>query len=406
MNRRQLLEATLACGVGQVVAPRAPLQGVLEQAQACTPDSGIVDWTPDVLHPVAAAFRDYSADQAPMPLRVFYPTHQPFGEGGATPRPLLKKCDVRWPLVLFLHGRPPCDGASPDPDYYKRWRAVPAALARSGYIVAVPSRNAQLPASQDDPAIAEALGLIDWMRDARVAHPGAPRRRFPRPALFGWENADFVDAGRTAIIGHSWGALLAARVAVARPSISSFVSLSGGFTELPNPLPLLQAIPCPKLFMWGEALAFENLDPGGVWDRLAQPKTSAAFPGEHFDYLPPLPGCNAPRGDCALIGTVAADLSALFIARHTPVGGANPGIPASLTPPNVTLTPSQQFFGGNNLNGLRSFATRAGCSMTLRWETPGDTGSRQLGPARRVRNTTRPLENVQRDNRLGERSRQ
>lgn len=70
---------------------------------------------------------------------------------------------------------------------------------------------------------------------------------------------------------------------MARPSISSFVSLGGGFTELPNPLPLLQAIPCPELFMWGEDLAFENLDPGGVWDRIAQPKTSAAFPGEHFD---------------------------------------------------------------------------------------------------------------------------
>jgi hypothetical protein len=178
-------------------------------------------------------------------------------------------------------------------------------------------------------------------------------------------------------------------VALARPSISSFVSLGGGFTELPNPLPLLQAIPAAKLFMWGEDLSFENLDPGGVWDSVALPKHAAIFPGQHFDYLPPLPGCGAPRGECTLIEAVAADLCALFVARNTPVGGAHPGIPASLTPPDVTLTPNQQFFGSNNLNGLRRFTTQAGCSMTLRWETPSDTGSRQLGTTRRRRDTTR-----------------
>lgn len=396
MNRRELLEATLACGMGQIVAPRAPIQGVLAPAEACTPDSGIVDWTPDVLHPVWPAFRDYSADQAPMPLRVWYPTHQPFGEGGNAPRPLLKKCDVRWPLVLFLHGRPPCDGMVPDPDYYKRWRAIPAALAKAGYIVAVPSRNAGFPSEQDDPAIAEALRLIDWMRDVRVALPGAARARVPRLALFGWEDAQFVDPGKTAIIGHSWGALLAAQVAIARPSISSFVSLSGGFTELPDPLPVLRAIPSAKLFMWGEELIFENLDGGGAWESVAAPKHAAIFPGQHFDYLPPLSGCNAPRGTCALIETIAADLCALFIARNTPVGGVPPGIPPSLAPSDATLTPSQQFFGSNNLNGLRRFATQAGCSMTLRWETLSETGTRQLGPRRRRRDTTRPLENMQR----------
>lgn len=396
MNRRGLLEATFAYGMGQVIAPRAPLGGVLERADGCTPDSGIVNWTPDVLHPVAAGFREYSADEAPLPLRIWYPCHQPFTEGGSAPRPLLKKCDVRWPLVLFLHGRPPCDGTQPGANvgYFRRWTAIPAALAKSGYVVVVPSHDAGLEPTQE--RVAQMLRVIDWVRDVQVALPGAARERVTRPAFGGWEDAEFVDQQRSAIIGHSWGALLAAGVAAARPSISSFVSLDGGFVELPDPQPLLETIPGAKLFFWTRQGGFGNLIGLGVWDSVATPKHAAEYPGEHFDFLPRTLGCDAARGGCALIEAVAADLCALFIARHTPVGSAAPPIPVSLDPPDVTLTGAQLFFGANNLDGLQRFATEADCSMTLQWETPADSGSRELGRRRRIRTPDRLRDSVRR----------
>src|SRR5262245_30117728 len=119
MDRREIMGALLAYGLGQAVqTPRT-----FSRAQACVPDAGIVNWTPDVLHPVSYGFKDYSADQAPMPLRVFYPTYHRNRPGFG---PLLKLCTVRWPLVLFLHGRPPCEANNAS--YFRRWTRIPAAL--------------------------------------------------------------------------------------------------------------------------------------------------------------------------------------------------------------------------------------------------------------------------------------
>jgi dienelactone hydrolase len=372
--------ALLACGLGQAAQrPQAP-----SRAQACVPDAGIVNWTPDVLHPVSYGFKDYSADQAPMPLRVFYPSHQPFTEGGAGSRPLLKLCTARWPVVLFLHGRPPCEAA--DPNYFRRWTRIPAVLAKSGYVVAVPGRAATFPDPQTDPAIAQALSVIDWVRGVGPVLQQLRSAKARVGGLFGrsWEGADWVDQSSTAIVGHSWGALLAARVAQARPSISSYVGLSGTFAEFSAPGAVLRAIPCPRFFLWADDVTFEDLDNGGMWSAVPQPKHAAIFQGEHFDYLPSTSGCSAPRGPCDLIEPVAADLAALFIARNTPVRGSAASIPVSLAPPAVSLSPNQQFFGANNLRGLRDFflastvSSRTGCRMTLRWETPDGSGARSL----------------------------
>jgi hypothetical protein len=178
--------------------------------------------------------------------------------------------------------------------------------------------------------------------------------------------------------------LLAARVAQARPGISSYVGLSGPFTELNDALDVLGGIRCPRFFLWGGAENKENLDSGGLWSAVRQPKHAAVFSGEHFDYLPPTPGCSEPRGPCDLIESVAADLTALFLARNTPVRGSAATIPVSLSPPAVTRTPNQQSFAGNDLSGLREFAlalrlpSRRGCRMMLRWETPQGSGRRSL----------------------------
>jgi len=174
-------------------------------------------------------------------------------------------------VVLFLHGQPPC----PDANYYRRWTMLPAVLAKSGYVVVVPSHTATLTTGVESPNVANALSFIDWVRN-------------------GWEHAKWVDkrAEATAVAGHSYGALLAAFVAQARPEISAYVGLSGPWVELPDPVSALQGIGAPSFFMWadGDALkaAFESLDGSGpLWNQVPAPKHAAVFPGLHFDYLSP-----------------------------------------------------------------------------------------------------------------------
>lgn len=75
MNRRELIGTVLACGAMQVT-PRGQIIQRNSRADSCAPDSGIVNWTPDVLHPVSFGFKDYGPPDAPMPLRIFYPSHQ------------------------------------------------------------------------------------------------------------------------------------------------------------------------------------------------------------------------------------------------------------------------------------------------------------------------------------------
>lgn len=292
-------------------------------------------------------------------------------------------CGVRWPLVLFLHGRPPCDSSGvTEPNYHLRWTRFATVLAKSGYVVAVPSYEAPHPDNAADPTIARAMSVIDWVRGIRIdsSHPGAATARAVGPlSAPRWENADWVHPRATAVAGHSFGALLAARIAQARPSISSFVSLSGGFVGRDALISTLDSIQARKFFMWtaleGNGDLFrEDLDAGGVWSGIPQPKHVAIHAGEHFDYLRPDRECGV-FGLCAAFGDVAADLVALFIARHTPVG-ASPSIPFSLVPPDTDLTPSQQFFIGTHLSSFSRFDSESGCRLTVRWETPEESGMR------------------------------
>jgi pimeloyl-ACP methyl ester carboxylesterase len=289
--------------------------------------------------------------------------------------------------VLFLHGWPPCYAGVTEPDYFLRWQHFAALLAKSGYIVAVPSYEAPHAAEANHPTIARAMSVIDWVRGLRVdsVHPGAATaRRLDALTSPRWENADWVHPRATAIVGHSFGATLAARIAHARPSISSYVSLSGPFALATDLGPILQSIQARKLFMWAPQAAAEDLDQNGIWGGLPQPKHAAFLPQfalgglGHFDYIAgpsrSRAQCGEDTGTCLNLRPIAANLTALFIARHTPVG-ASPGIPVSLIPPNVTPTPSQKTFGRALLSYTRPNRI---CPITVRWETPEESGARIL----------------------------
>lgn len=367
-RRRWLKHALIASTMPAVLSLTGCEELFRALADSCPDDpaeSGGVDWTPDVQHPVFYGFQDLTAaDGAPGPVRIWYPTYEGFTQGP----PILKLCLVRWPVVLFLHGQPP--QGCPMADYHLRWAMLPAILARSGYVVVVPSHSASLPSDEYSPAVQDAVDMIDWVRDD-------------------WENSQWVDARDEATIaaGHSYGALLAARVAQARTTIGAYVGLSGPFSELVgSALGVLQGIGAPSLFMWatGDPITgtYENLGSGGlgVWDQLPDPKYAADFPGEHFDYINSWSACGFPRGDCSLIEAVAGELTTLFVSRYVPVNLSQSQIPVSLEPASVTLTTTQQFFAGGHLSGLSQIASRAGCRVNLGWEDGADVGSRQLGP--------------------------
>ncbi len=359
MDRRRFVRAAVRYGAVPsttlLLGGCAPILRAL--AESCPEDpeeSGGVDWTPDVLRPVFYGFQELTAaDGAPGRVRVWYPSYEGFVDGP----PILKLCLVRWPVVLFLHGQPPC----PDADYHRRWTRLPATLARSGYVVVVPSHGAGFPAP-DTPAADAAWRFVEWVRND-------------------WDHAHWVDKRpeATAVAGHSYGALLGAHVARQHPEVSAYVGLGGPWPELGDPFPTLENIGAPSFFMWGDDLPLENLDGGGMWNAIPPPKHGAVYPGEHFDYLPPRPGCAVPRGSCNLIEAVTADLAALFITRYAPVALSGVHIPVSLERPPVTLSTNQHFFAGGHLTGLSQIEGRAGCRVDLRWIDGTSAGSRRLG---------------------------
>lgn len=365
-NRRSFLQTALAVSALPAALSLAGCESLIDVlGNACPEDpaeSGGVDWTPDVLHPVTSDSREITlADGAPLAMRIYYPslafndTHR-----------ILKLCLDRWPLVLFLHGlspSPPCSTSTLD---YLRWRRIPAMLAKSGYVVAVPNYGATAPEA-DSPLMQRMKDVIDWVRTD-------------------WEDARWVDKRPTsvAVAGHSFGALLAARIAQKFPGMGACISLGGSFNQLNEDAhAVLQSLTLPSFFMWSDNLdiaPFENLDEGGFWDDVPGPKHAAIHSGGHFDYLPASMTCSDQRGECAPIEPVAAELIALFLARHMPLARSTSNIPIDLVPPAVTLTPNQQFYGGEPFAGLEAMKSDQACKgVMLRWVEDGVTGERKLG---------------------------
>lgn len=340
-------------------------------AESCPRDpaeSGGINWTPDILHPVFYGFQDIERGEAgaPLSMRIWYPTY----EGVTNGAPMLKMCLIRWPLVLFLHGQPPSECLR-DQFYNRRWTALPRTLAKSGYVVVAPRWSTALVTSPTSAKTLEALAVLDWVRSS-------------------WQHRQWIDARpeATAVAGHSFGSILAAQVAAARPSVSAYVGWSGPWGDqlLGDPVPILQAIDAPSFFMWSPSAGStmeENLDTGDRWKQIPLPKYRAVFAGGHFDYLAPQTATDCmfdPQALCGLTERVAADLSALFIALRVPGNLARAEIPVSLDVKKPELTFQQEFFWGGHLAGLEAIKSAKSCSIDLAWEIGPGSGKRHLGP--------------------------
>jgi pimeloyl-ACP methyl ester carboxylesterase len=286
-------------------------------------------------------FRDYGS------LRVFYPSLE------ETPQdaPILLSCG-RYPLIMLVHGQ--CD----QPEHYKDWHALPAQLARAGYVVAVREFNGIAGGAYPWEAEGDLqllVDTVDWMRNR-------------------WQVLNFIiDPERLGVVGHSYGALLASRLP-SRLNVNAYVSLSGVWHEwTPVSSWPLFSMSQPKLFVWGSGgLDFSAVIGGGTaWTSIPQPKHKADFATlAHWDYLEPnTTQCASDMGDCALSHVVNRDLVTMFFAKHLPPAQLLPDhIPDSLVPPPLALTPQQQVFATNYLTGFESIQGHSECRVTLSWE--------------------------------------
>lgn len=345
MSRREVLKQGLIWGLGAAVG------GVLLAGCDCIPEIG---WGPDVLRPVFYGHRDYTtADGAPGTLRVFYPSL----DGAPDGAPIVE-CVGKFPLVVFMHGD--CS----EVNHHLQWFRLGATLARCGYVVAMPSlANALYPWVEPHPDLTLGVDVLGWMRT-------------------GWELRSYVMAEpNTAFVGHSWGGLLAGRLAIDQPS-SAYVSLGGVWTEWPGtPAIPLPSLPCPSLFAWG-TVDFAA-DATGLWGIIPQPKHQLRFEGgDHWDYLPAASTiCETSVGPCSLVEGLAADFTAVFISKYMPPEAsalASSPIPDDLSVPAITLSGDQIFYAGAHLTSFQLISSTAGCSVSIEWSTPTGAGGRTL----------------------------
>lgn len=316
-----------------------------------------IGWQPSVLAPVFYGIRDYAtADGAPGPCRVFFPSL----DGAVFDAPILEGCG-RYPLILFAHGN--CG----ETDHYKKWFELPAQLARCGCVVAVP----ELAATQggaypwdDSPDLTRLADTRTWMRLGWV-HKSV---LLPEPA--------------TGLIGHSYGALLAARIP-AVSTVAAYASLSAGWLEWPSVIPRpINVDVIPKLLAWGtgDQDVYAALG-SGSWSPIAPTKHRLVFDNaQHWDYVPAgRVSCEVTRGPCTLVPTLIGDFAATFFGKYLPPedwSSLGTRIPNSLIAPALDLTTEQQFFAGGHLMGLSLIGSRAGCRITTAWHTSGgQTGS-------------------------------
>jgi pimeloyl-ACP methyl ester carboxylesterase len=366
INRRQALRALGSGAAAATFANSGFARDIFVVGDGCPKDpaeQGGIDWVPDVMHPVAAGFQDYGvAQRAPGNVRVWYPSYElPIDrpERPAAGGPILKGCLARFPIVLLTHGLAPCGFTGQE--YYKRWDTFPADLARSGYVVLAPQIIAVNP-FEDSTASAMAP-FIDWART-------------------GWEHAQWTDKRpeSTAVVGHSFGAMVAVRIALTRPTIGACVLLSGVWEQFDEHVEMLKAINRPTLFTYVPGASFEDMNSHQLWNSLPYTKYAAEFPGEHFDYIDQTPAECDPRGGCRLIQPAIADLAALFLGRFVPPAHTATSIPASLEPPPSPLSAKQQPYGAFRLRGLERIETLGGCSLDLKWKGWGLTFTRHFGP--------------------------
>jgi hypothetical protein len=360
------------------------------------PEPCPVPWWPNAFAPVFSGYRHYAPNYeeikslrsfgfhdigielgAPTPLRVWFPSI------GGSPQnnDILSPCG-QYPLVVFAHGQCHLDdepaSSQSQGAHYLAWgdSRIVRQQARAGYVAVVPQLRGATPGEDQD---LDTLRLVvEWIRSD-------------------WEHARLLaPPPATALIGHSYGSVHAARLA-AEGGVTAYASLSDTFSDWysidPGALDILGSIDVPKLFFFGSEE--QELDrswlpptPGesrspGTWDGLSRPKHQAVIEKmAHYDYLlPGLAPCEGVRGPCSLAPDIAADVVTMFLARYLSppaVPTLSSRVPATLAvPPDWQdgLSWKQLFYAGAYFRGVPSLSnSSSSCQLTLTYELSGASG--------------------------------
>jgi pimeloyl-ACP methyl ester carboxylesterase len=182
------------------------------------------------------------------------------------------------------------------------------------------------------------------------------------------------------VVGHSFGALLAARYAQSVGAVA-YASLSGVWQDWPDGNAPIKTLRIPKLFTWGDPLVDSQTEIGPTsWSALPPNKHRAVFPGAaHWDYLRAgRTTCENTRGDCPVVHVFAGDLVATFFAKYlSPQCWPNLAtcIPNSLIAPAYHRSMEQEFYAGSHLMGLQMMSANKACKVELAWTTATGSGS-------------------------------
>lgn len=307
-------------------------------------------WQPNALGPVFYGTQDFDAQAgSPVPVRVFYPSLDGIVDGAR----IVQDCG-RFPLVVFLHGHCRDDLVA----HHLAWRALGRRLAKSGYVVLFPQVPGigSGPGQEDHAALRAVTDLLDWARTT-------------------WADRSVLLASpATAVLGHSYGGLLAGRFASSSDQVAVFASLSSGWEhENPALAELLPSLDLPKLFVDGQLDITALSEP--LWQRLRMPKHRIVFAeANHWDYLPDGPqGCHG-QSKCRFFPGAAFESVVMFLSKYLPPEFATDlpdRIDDDLVPPPLNLTPAQQFYaGGNWLTESGRLLEDNDCGVRRDWTTP------------------------------------
>ena len=312
-------------------------------------------------------------------MRVYYPSL----DGTPSATAILDLCEC-FPLVLLVHGD--CGG-----NPYYQWDLMPAQLARCGYVVAVTYGVLSQGQTSDTLKLHQAES---WLRTY-------------------WEHADRIMAPpNTAVIGHSYGATLAAQLAAEMP-LKAFASRSGVFGQVlwETPQTMLSRVQVPSLFCWNDnddVGVNADMSQSHLWDsvgtaearrRVHERPSLRLPPAEYAAQVRPeqparrLLSRSRPRHRFCHhvhreVRAAAVRLLGIYLGTGQPV----------LRPQDLPAPPQNGFYAGALLSGFAQAQKHPGsqpppsdtCVEKVLWQTPSIRDSCSWRPRRLRRRRNSP----------------
>ncbi|MGK6307409.1 hypothetical protein [Variovorax sp. DT-64] len=309
-----------------------------------------------------------------------------------------------YPLIAFAHGdrsfEPHLCPADRSEDY-KKWGAVLHLLARCGFVVLSPAVHDVISDSERTAVRLETA--IAWARKTwphrRVLHRppvfymdpdvmtaqamkakqgsySTGGRSFVLGAGVGFEVGAFLGPPTSlGLVGHSWGARAAARVAARGKvvQVKTIASIAGSWDENAAIQALIGAH-VPTLMVAGTDDFLNASYLAGLWNSLAIPKHQAALQRiGHWDWFGPFGGiepCDeqAPRPACPVAWQALSELLLAFSTKYL--------YNMWWRPPYLLGSP------GGRPPFLDWFDPNGPCSLKVRWNDPTATGAQ--GPVGEV----------------------